>query len=72
MELKFIKLELKFATKKINPQINLLFKNFNFLIQKYFFHDNHILEYKLFQVGTWSRYLKYLLMVKSSRLKKSW
>ena len=28
---------MKFATKKLNSQINLLF---NFLIQKYFFHDN--------------------------------
>ena len=32
-----INLELKFATKKLNPQINL---PFNFLIQNYFFHDN--------------------------------
>jgi len=31
------KLELKFARKKLNPQIHL---PFNFLIQKYFFHDN--------------------------------
>ena len=29
--------ELKFATKELNPQINL---SFNFLIQKYSFHDN--------------------------------
>ena len=29
--------ELKFPTKKFNPQINL---PFNFLIQKYFFHDD--------------------------------
>ena len=33
----FLKMELKFATKTYNPQIYLLF---NFLIQKYFFHDN--------------------------------
>ena len=32
-----LNLELKFATKKLNLQINL---PFNFLIQKYFFHDN--------------------------------
>ena len=32
-----LELELKFAIKIINPQINL---PFNFLIQKYFFHDN--------------------------------
>ena len=39
MELELInfELELKFPTKKLNPQINL---PFNFLIQKYFFHDN--------------------------------
>ena len=41
MELELInlelELELKFGTKKLNPQINL---TFNFLIQKYFFHDN--------------------------------
>jgi len=30
-------LELKFATKKLNPQINL---PFNVLIQKYFYHSN--------------------------------
>ena len=30
-------MELKLTTKKFNPQINL---PFNFLIQKYFFHDN--------------------------------
>ena len=30
-------LELRFATKKINLQINL---PFNFLVQKYLFHDN--------------------------------
>jgi len=41
------KLELKFATKKLNPQINL---PFNFLIHKYFLHDNPI-EYKLLGVG---------------------
>jgi len=38
MELELINLELKFAIKQLNPQINL---QFNFLIQKYFFHDNH-------------------------------
>ena len=37
MELINLELELKFVTKKLNPQINL---PFNFLIQKYFFHDN--------------------------------
>jgi len=39
MELELInfELELKFPTKKLNPQTNL---PFNFLIQKYFFHDN--------------------------------
>jgi len=39
MELELInfELELKFATKKLNPQINL---PFNFLIHKYFSHDN--------------------------------
>jgi len=31
------KKELKFATKHFYPEINL---PFNFLIQKYFFHDN--------------------------------
>jgi len=36
MELINLELELKFPTKKINSQINL---PFNFLIQKYFFHD---------------------------------
>ena len=39
MELELInfELELEFPTKELNPQINL---PFNFLIQKYFFHDN--------------------------------
>ena len=37
MELELINLELKFATKTFNPQINL---PFNFFIQKYFFHDS--------------------------------
>ena len=37
MELELIKLELRFPTKQLNPEINL---PFNFLIQKYFFHDN--------------------------------
>ena len=42
---------------KLNPQINL---PFNFLIKKYFFHDNptwniNYSEY-VFQVGTWSIY----------------
>ena len=67
MELELINLELKFATKQ-NPQINL---PFNFLIQKYFFHDNptwnvNYLEL-VFQVVIRGRYLKYLFMVKSSR-----
>ena len=37
LELINLELELKFAAKKLNPQINL---PFNVLIQKYFFHDN--------------------------------
>ena len=37
MELESINLEMKFVTKRLNPQINL---PINFLIQKYFFHDN--------------------------------
>jgi len=37
MKLELINMELKFATKNCNPQINL---PFNVLIQKYFFHDN--------------------------------
>ena len=39
MELELIdfELELKFPRKEFNPQINL---PFNFLIYKYFFHDN--------------------------------
>ena len=37
MELELINLELKFATKIFYLQISL---PFNFLIQKYFFHDN--------------------------------
>ena len=36
-KIELIDLELKFPTKQINPQINL---PFNFLMQKYFFHDN--------------------------------
>ena len=56
-ELELINLESKFSTKKFNPQINL---PFNFLIQKYFFHDNptcniNYSEY-VFQVGTLSTY----------------
>jgi len=46
------------TAKKKNLQINL---SFNFLIQKYFFHEN----------PTWSRYSEYLLMVKSIRQKDS-
>ena len=43
------------SCKKVNPQINL---PFNFLIQKYFFHDN----------PTWNiNYSEYQLMGKSSR-----
>ena len=68
MELELINLELKFPTKELNPQINL---PFNFLIQKYFFQDSPILEYKLHRVGIASRYSEYLLIVKSSRLKKA-
>ena len=46
--MELINLELKFATKKINPQINL---PLNFLIQKHFFHNN----------ATWNiNYLGYL------------
>ena len=37
MELELINLELEFAKRKFNPQINL---PFNYFIQKYFFHDN--------------------------------
>jgi len=37
MQLELINLELKFATKQLNPQIYL---PFNFLIQKFFFNDN--------------------------------
>ena len=47
-----LELELKFPIKKLNPQINL---PFNFLVQKYCFHDNSwIINYseKVFQVGT--------------------
>ena len=60
LELINLELELKFATKKLNPQINLPFYLLN---QKYFFHDN----------PTWNiNYLellgiRYLLMVKNSR-----
>ena len=41
MELELINLELEFefATEKLTQQINL---PFNFLIQKYFFHDNPV------------------------------
>ena len=53
-----LELELKYPTKTFNPQINL---PFNFLIQKYFFHDNPTwnINYseKVFQVCTLSRYL---------------
>ena len=35
--MELINLELKFATKKFNPQINLAF---NFSVQKYFFHNS--------------------------------
>ena len=37
LELKNLALELKFTTKKLNPQMNV---PFNFLIEKYFFNDN--------------------------------
>ena len=37
LELINLELELKFATETFNPQINF---PFNFLIQKYFFHEN--------------------------------
>jgi len=37
MELINFEMEFKFPTKKLNPQMNL---PFNFLIQKYLFHDN--------------------------------
>jgi len=64
--MELINLELKFATKKLNPQINL---PFNFCIQKYFFHDNPTwnINYSalVFQLGTRSTYS----MVKSSRQK---
>jgi len=55
LELINLELELKFATKKLNPQINL---PFIVLIQKYFFS-----EYKLLRVGIPSRYSEYLLQV---------
>ena len=49
--------EWTFATKNLNPQINL---PFNFLIQKYFFHDN----------PTWNiNYSEYLLQ---SLISKKW
>jgi len=53
LELINLELELKLITKQLNPQINL---PFNFLIQKYFFHDNppwniNYWEY-LFHIGT--------------------
>ena len=41
MEMELINLELKFPTKKLNPQNNL---PLNFLIQKYFFHDSPTLN----------------------------
>jgi len=41
-------INLEFATKKLNPQINL---PFNFLIQKYFFHDNHTWNINYSRVG---------------------
>jgi len=50
---------INFQQNKLNPQINL---PFNFLIQKYFFHDN----------PTWNINLEYLLMVKSGRLKSQY
>jgi len=68
MELELInfELELKFATKKLNPQINL---PLNVLIQKYFFHDNPTLntqsEYLLGISTLNSLYSEYLLMVNS-------
>ena len=37
MESENLELELEFPTTKLNPQISL---SFNFLIHKYFFHDN--------------------------------
>ena len=50
-------MELEFPTKTLNPQINL---PFNFLIQKYFFHDNPTwnINYseQVLGVGTWSIY----------------
>ena len=60
MELDLINLELKFATKKVNPQINL---PFNYLIQKYLFHNNPIYysEY-VFLVGTRGAYSWYKVL----------
>ena len=56
--------------KKLNPQINL---TFNFLVQKYFFHDNPTwnINYseQVFQADTCNRYLEYLLMVKKEQVK---
>jgi len=57
MELELINLELKFATKKLNPQINWAF---NFL-SEIFLPWQSYLEYKLLGVGIQSRYSKYLL-----------
>ena len=61
MELELInfELELKFPKKKLNQQINL---PFNFLIQKYFFHDNPTsnINYSI-QVGIPGRYSEQVL-----------
>ena len=69
MELEFnnFELELKFPTKKLNPQINL---PFNFFNSEIFLPWQSYLEYKLLRVGIPSRYSEYLLMVK--RVIKKW
>ena len=52
---------------KLNPQINL---PFNFLIQKYFFHDNPTWNINYSEYVFPSRYSEYLLMVKHIKQKK--
>jgi len=61
-KMELMKLELKFATRKLNPKINLQFFNSEIFLP----WQSH-LEYKLFGVGIPSRYSEYLLMVKKSR-----
>jgi len=61
--MELIKFELKFATTKLNPQIQLNSKIFLLPRQSY-------LEYKLLGVGIPSRYSEYLLMVKKVGIKR--